>query len=79
MHAAIKGVRAQHPVRIVVAVPTAAQETCDAFKQEVDEIICATTPEPFYGVSKWYEDFSQTSDEEVQALLEESAQHVLDG
>jgi predicted phosphoribosyltransferase len=79
MHAAIKGVRAQHPARIVVAVPTAAQETCEAFKHEVDEIICASTPEPFYGVSKWYDDFSQTSDEEVQALLEESAQHVLDG
>jgi len=77
MHAAIKGLRVRHPARIVVAVPTAALETCEAFKHEVDEIICATTPEPFYGVGKWYEDFSQTSDEEVQALLEGTTQHVL--
>jgi putative phosphoribosyl transferase len=75
MHAAINGVRVQHPARIVVAVPTAALETCETLKHEVDEIICATTPEPFYGVGQWYADFSQTSDEEVQTLLEESARH----
>ncbi|MFT3893037.1 MAG: phosphoribosyltransferase [Anaerolineales bacterium] len=77
MHAAIKGLRNQHPARIVVAVPTGAEETCKAFEHEVDEIICATTPEPFYGVSKWYENFSQTSDEEVQSLLVASAWHAL--
>ncbi len=77
MHAAIMGLRAKDPARIVVAVPTAALETCEAFKHMVDEMICATTPEPFYGVSRWYDDFSQTSDEEVQTLLEEASQHAV--
>ena len=77
MHAAILGIRSKQPARIVAAVPTAALETCEAFKQKVDEMICATTPEPFYGVSRWYEDFSQTSDEEVQSLLEEASQHAV--
>ena len=76
MHAAILGLRAKDPARIVAAVPTAALETCEAFKHKVDEMICATTPEPFYGVSRWYEDFSQTTDEEVQALLE-AAEHQI--
>ena len=72
MRAAVAGVRAQHPARIVVAVPAAAAETCDAFRSEVEEVVCAITPEPFYGVSRWYEDFSQVTDEEVRALLEEA-------
>lgn len=76
MHAAIMGLRAKDPARIVVAVPTAALETCEAFTDMVDEIICATTPEPFYGVSRWYEDFSQTTDEEVRTLLEAAARQV---
>jgi predicted phosphoribosyltransferase len=69
MHAAIKALRQQQPARIVVAVPTASPETCDELKREVDEIICATTPDPFYAVGLWYEDFSQTTDEEVRELL----------
>lgn len=77
MNAALIGLRGKDPARIVIAVPTAALETCEAFKPKVDEIICATTPEPFYGVSRWYEDFSQTSDEEVQTLLEEAARQIL--
>jgi len=77
MHAAIMGLRAKNPARIVVAVPTSAPETCEAFKHMVDEIICATTPEPFYGVSRWYEDFSQTTDEEVRTLLEEALRQIL--
>lgn len=72
MRAAIVGVRAHAPAQIVVAVPTAALETCEALEPEVDQIICASTPEPFYGVSRWYEDFSQTTDEEVRLLLEEA-------
>jgi predicted phosphoribosyltransferase len=69
MHAAVKALRQQAPARIVVAVPTAARETCDEFKAEVDEVICAITPEPFYAVGLWYEDFSQTTDDEVRELL----------
>ena len=72
MRAAVAGVRAQNPARIVVAVPAAAAETCDAFRSEVEEVVCAITPEPFYGVSRWYEDFSQVTDEEVRTLLEEA-------
>lgn len=79
MRAAIAGLRAQHPARIVVAVPTAAEEVCQAFRSEVDEIVCAITPEPFYGVGRWYENFSQTTDEEVRILLEEANRQFLYG
>lgn len=79
MRAAVAALRAQNPARIVVAVPTAAQETCQAFEPEVDEIVCAMTPEPFYGVGRWYENFSQTTDEEVRALLEEAARQLQHG
>jgi putative phosphoribosyl transferase len=72
MRAAIAGLRAHQPARIVVAVPTAAREACESLKYEVDEMICATTPEPFYGVSRWYKDFHQITDEEVKMLLEEA-------
>ena len=69
MHAALKALKEQRPARIVVAVPTAAPETCEELKTEADEVICAITPEPFHAVGLWYEDFSQTSDEEVRELL----------
>jgi predicted phosphoribosyltransferase len=72
MHAAIKALRQQQPARIVVAVPTAAPETCDELRAKVDEVICAITPEPFYAVGLWYEDFSQTTDDEVRDLLARS-------
>jgi predicted phosphoribosyltransferase len=55
MRAAIKALRTQEPARIVVAVPTAALETCAQFEDEVDEIVCATTPQPFMGVGAWYQ------------------------
>jgi erythromycin esterase-like protein/predicted phosphoribosyltransferase len=69
MLAAIRALRKLQPARIVVAVPIAAHDTCEALRAEVDEVICAITPEPFDAVGRWYEDFSQTSDEEVRALL----------
>jgi len=72
MHAAIRALRQQQPARIVVAVPTASPETCAELKTEVDDVICATTPDPFYAVGLWYEDFSQTTDEEVRELLARS-------
>ena len=73
MRAAAAALRKQQPARIVVAVPVSAAETCDEFRMEVDEIICAATPEPFQGVGLWYDDFSQTTDQEVRDLLEKSA------
>jgi len=73
MRAAAAALRQQHPQRLVVAVPTAAPATCDEFRDEVDEIVCAITPEPFYAVGLWYEDFSPTSDDEVRHLLAQAA------
>lgn len=79
MRAAIAGLRAHLPARIVIAVPTAAPETCEAFRSEVDEVVCAITPELFYGVGRWYEDFSQVTDEEVRVLLQEANHQLLYG
>jgi predicted phosphoribosyltransferase len=72
MRAAASALRQQGPARIVVAVPVSAPETCDEYKMGVDEIICAATPRRFYGVGRWYRDFSQTTDEEVRELLKRS-------
>jgi putative phosphoribosyl transferase len=69
MLAAIKALKTQRPQRLVVAVPTAAADTCEDLRAEADDVICASTPEPFRAVGLWYEDFSQTSDEEVRELL----------
>jgi predicted phosphoribosyltransferase len=74
MRAAAAALRKQVPKRIVVAVPVSAPETCNEFRNEVDEIVCAVTPEPFRGVGLWYEDFSQTTDEEVRELLARATQ-----
>jgi len=74
MLAAVKALRQQQPARIVVAVPTASPETCEQLRAEVDDIICAITPEPFHAVGLWYEDFSQTTDEEVRDLLARSTE-----
>jgi predicted phosphoribosyltransferase len=72
MRAAAAALRKQEPARLVVAVPVAAPDTCEEFRTEVDEIVCAETPEPFLGVGRWYRDFSQTTDEEVHRLLEQA-------
>jgi putative phosphoribosyl transferase len=70
MRAAVKALRQQQPKKIIVAVPVGACETCDSFRAEVDTMcVCAITPEPFKAVGLWYQDFSQTSDEEVSDLL----------
>ena len=69
MRAAIAALRQHQPARIVVAVPAAAPQTCSEIADEVDEIICAATPETFYAVGQWYQEFSQTTDDEVRELL----------
>jgi len=74
MRAAAASLRQQKPRRIVVAVPVSSPETCEEFRREVDEIVCAITPEHFRGVGLWYQDFSQTSDEEVRELLKLAVQ-----
>ncbi|HEY2854934.1 MAG TPA: phosphoribosyltransferase [Gemmatimonadaceae bacterium] len=72
MRAAVAALRQEGPARVVVAVPVAAPETCDAFRDITDDIVCAVTPEPFHAVGLWYDDFSQTTDDEVHDLLERS-------
>jgi len=70
MRAAVAGLRQRGARRIVVGVPIASPDTCEALAPEVDDIVCAATPEPFVAVGLWYENFEQTSDEEVRQLLE---------
>jgi predicted phosphoribosyltransferase len=70
MRAAAAALKALGPEEVVVAVPVAARETCDELADEVDEVICLRTPEPFHAVGLWYDDFSQTTDDEVRELLD---------
>jgi putative phosphoribosyl transferase len=72
MLAAVRAVRARQPAQIVVAVPTASPQAIYLVRQEVDEVLYVMAPESFEGVGKWYEDFFQTSDQEVQLLLREA-------
>ena len=77
MLAAARALQVKGPERIVVAVPVASPEACAEFRDHVDQVICAATPEPFYAVGAWYENFTQTTDEEVRELLEQAArQHA---
>ena len=70
MRAAVAALRQMKPSRIVVAVPIAAVPTRREFAAEVDEIVCLHTPEPFFSVGFWYDDFSQTTDEDIREMLE---------
>jgi putative phosphoribosyl transferase len=78
MKAAARAIAQEYPARLVIAVPVAARETCEALRAEVDEIVCAVTPEPFHAVGMWYEDFAQTTDEEVRTLLAQNAREHAD-
>jgi predicted phosphoribosyltransferase len=73
MRAAIAALKQRGAWRIVVAVPIAPPETCEELSSEADEVVCAATPEPFFGVGQWYANFEQTTDEEVHELLEAAA------
>jgi predicted phosphoribosyltransferase len=72
MRAAVRALRQSGPKHIVIAVPVAASETVRSLREEAD-VVCLSAPPEFHAVSNWYEDFSQTSDEEVQQLLESAA------
>ena len=76
MRAAAAALRSQQPERLIVAVPVAPSETCAALSREVDEVYCLITPEPFFSVGTWYEDFSQVTDEEARSLLEAASAHL---
>jgi len=74
MRAAVKALRQRGVAKIVVAVPVGPPDTCREFEDEADETVCASTPEFFQAVGQYYEDFSQTSDEEVRELLARGVQ-----
>ncbi len=74
MRGAAAALRKQQPARIIIAAPVAAPATCSELETEADEVICAVTPEPFLAIGQWYQEFPQTSDEEVRRLLEQSAE-----
>lgn len=69
MEAAMLALRKAEPARIIVAVPVGAAETCDRLRRLADSIVCLSTPVPFNAVGQWYDDFAQTTDEEVRATL----------
>lgn len=69
MLAAVHALRVQRPARIVVAVPTAPQQTCETLAGVADEVLCLRQPHPFYAVGLSYDDFAEVSDDEVRALL----------
>jgi len=73
MRVAAFALRQKQPAQIIVAVPVAARDSCEELESVADKVVCAVTPEPFWGVGQWYEDFSQTSDEEVRDLLRRAA------
>ena len=77
VRAAVRALNAQHPTRVIIAAPTAAGSTCRELRPELDELVALMTPEQFYGVSAWYEDFSQTSDVEATDLLERARSYCL--
>ncbi len=74
MRAAVEALRPSQPAGLVVAVPTAPRDVCEELRRLVDEIVCAITPEPFYGVGLWYDNFEQISDAEVSDLLQRAAE-----
>jgi predicted phosphoribosyltransferase len=76
MRAAIEALRQSGAAKIVVAVPVGPQDTCRELEEEADETICLSTPEFFQAVGQYYEDFSQTSDEDVRELLSHAAQEM---
>jgi putative phosphoribosyl transferase len=69
MRAAVAALRAQQAARIVVAVPVGARETCQELAREADELVCPNTPAGFHAVGQYYNDFSQTTDDEIRDLL----------
>ncbi|MGA8312738.1 MAG: phosphoribosyltransferase family protein, partial [Terriglobales bacterium] len=76
MRAAVGALRQMQPAHIVIAVPVAPSSTSNRLRSEVDDLVCLTMPEPFYGVGQFYFDFSQVSDQEVNELLDRAAREI---
>lgn len=69
MRAAIKALTSLQPANIIVAVPVAEKSLCDKIEPLVRQLVCPLRPTHFYAVGAWYDDFTQTEDEEVSRLL----------
>jgi putative phosphoribosyl transferase len=74
--AASSVLKAQHPQKIIVAIPVAPLDTCQALSAEADQVICPATPNPFYALGFWHENFAQVTDDEVRQLLEQQAHNT---
>jgi putative phosphoribosyl transferase len=79
MRAAAGAIRQEKPARLIIAVPVAAADTCEELRHHADEMVCLETPEPFHAVGIWYDDFSQTSDDEVRELLARAVRGISAG
>jgi predicted phosphoribosyltransferase len=73
MRAAVAALRQRGAARIVVAVPVGPPDTCRELEEVADEVVCASAPESFQAVGQYYDDFSQTTDDEVRDLLARAA------
>jgi predicted phosphoribosyltransferase len=76
MKAAVQAARQRHPLKVIVAVPVGAPDTCSELSRIADEVVCARMPEPFSAVGQWYLNFDQTTDDEVRRLLREAGTRV---
>jgi putative phosphoribosyl transferase len=78
MRSAVEAIRQRQPAKLIIAAPVAARSTCEEFNREADHetCVCLETPEPFFAVGLWYEDFAQTTDEEVRELLALAAREM---
>ncbi|HXA08333.1 MAG TPA: phosphoribosyltransferase family protein [Chthoniobacterales bacterium] len=74
MRAAARAVRGRKPARLIIAVPVAAESTCRKMQAEADEVVCGWQPEEFFGIGQFYDNFRQTTDEEVRTLLADAAE-----
>jgi len=76
MRAAVEALKKRRPERIIVAVPVASPDTCTEFQALADEVVCLYTPDPFVAVGRWYEDFTQLTDDEVRDYLDRAAHEM---
>jgi len=79
MRAAVIAVRHQSPAKVVVAVPVGAAEACEQLSELADDVVCPYRPEPFFAIGRFYDDFAQTTDADVEALLEQAARKPASG
>jgi putative phosphoribosyl transferase len=78
LKATLRSLRSRGAKPLIVAIPVGPPDTINALKREADRVVCLSTPEPFYAIGEFYEDFDQTQDEEVIELLQKSRQMIRD-